>query len=103
VQNLAQYIDPHVFDRKADQVHRGYRLAAHRIYIAERVSSRDLPEHVGGVHDRREEIYGLDDGQIVGQLIDTGVVGPVNPDNQVGVGIELYPAERVVQVPWTEL
>ena len=39
-------------------------LAAHGVDVAQGVGSGDLAEHVGVVDDGREEVHGVDDGQV---------------------------------------
>ena len=52
------------------------------------------PQSYGIVDDRREEVGGDDDGEVVAQAVDRGVVSGVEADEQVGVG-------RGVARPWT--
>ena len=42
---------------------------------------------VGVVDDGREEVDGLDDGQVLGQAVDAGIVVRLGADQKIGVGI----------------
>ncbi len=70
---------------KTGDIERGERLAAHGIYVAERIGGRDRPEGERVVDDGREEVDGLHQGLGVADAIDTGVVGEVETDQQIGV------------------
>ncbi len=63
----------------------GDGASAHGVNVAERVGGGDLAEGVGVVHDGGEEIDGLDECQIGVELIDAGVVGVVEADQDVGI------------------
>jgi hypothetical protein len=60
-------------------------MSAHGVDIAERVGGGDLAEDVRVVHDRREEIHGLDEGLVGRDLIHSGVVGVIEADQDIGV------------------
>ena len=40
-------------------------LPTHGVYVGQGVSGGDLPEQIGIVGDRREEIHGLDQGKFI--------------------------------------
>ena len=71
--------------RPGDEVEREQRRATHRVDVGERVRGRDASPVVGVVDDRREEVGGDDDGEVVAQPVDRGVVGGVEADEQVGI------------------
>ena len=64
-------------ERVGDEVERGDRRRAHRVDVRQRVGGGDAAERVRVVDDRREEVDGLHDRQVVGELDDAGVVGRV--------------------------
>jgi len=51
-----------------------------------------LPEGVGVIYDGRDEIDGLDDRQLIVQLIDPGIISSLQADEQVGVIDQGQPA-----------
>ena len=75
-----------------DEVEREQRRAAHRVHVGERVGGRDAAPVVGVVDDRREEVGGEDDGEIVTESVDGSVIRGVEADEQVGVCRGLEPA-----------
>ena len=75
----------------------------HGVDVAQRVGRGDLTEPVRIVYDRREKIDGLDQCEVLGNLIDPGIVRPLQSDNHVGVGRDVKPAKRSGQVPWRQL
>ena len=85
-QDLGEHLGSELLDRPRDQVQRGERPATHRVHVRERVGGRDPPEVVRVVDDRREEVGGLDDGQVLAQAVDGGVIAGRGADEEVGVG-----------------
>ena len=72
--------------RKANQIHRQRRVAAHRINIAQGVGCRNLTKGVRVVHDGREKVHRLHNRQIISNLIDQSVVAGVKAYNQLFIG-----------------
>ena len=70
----------------ADEVQREQRGAAHRVHVGERVRRGDAAPVVRVVDDRREEVGGHDDREVVAQPVDRGVVGGVEADEEIRVG-----------------
>ena len=68
------------FFGKTYQRERSKRAAAHGINVTESVGGGDLPESVGIVHDRGEEIDSLNQRLIGRDLIHSGVVGVIEAD-----------------------
>ena len=66
---------PSCVERERHQVQRGDRARAHRVDVGERVRRGDPAEVVRVVDDRREEVDGRHDRQVVGHPVDRGVVG----------------------------
>lgn len=73
-------------DRKADDVECCAGPAPQRVHIAEGVGSSNLPKQVGVVDDGCKEVHRLDEGKIVRQPVDGGVVGGMVADQQIGIG-----------------
>ena len=90
-------------DGKADDVQRGERPPPHRVDVAERVRHGNLAECVRIVHDRGEEIDGLDDRQIVTETIDPCVLRMLHPHDKIRIGDERQIFKRFVQVARTYL
>ena len=71
-----------------DDVEREEDLSAHRVDVGHRVRGGDRPCRIRVVDDRREEIDGLDDRELVGNAIDRRVIGRLQSDEQLsGVGL----------------
>ena len=74
-----------VFRKRRDR-QRGQRPSPHRIHIAERIGSRDLPVHKRLVHDWREEIHGLHERARAIQPVHTGIIrSPIIDEDPVVV------------------
>ncbi len=74
-----------VVDREGADVERRDRHPAHRIDVAQRVGRRDPAEVVRIVDDGREEVDGLDQGQIVREPVDTRIVARADADENVRI------------------
>ncbi|MBF8265425.1 MAG: hypothetical protein HW384_1289, partial [Dehalococcoidia bacterium] len=85
-ENVLQDGGIHSFDGKTDEVHGGYGRAAHGIDIAQGIGHGNLAESVWVVNKGGEEINGLDDGQVFGQLIDTGIIQAFHAPDYIRVG-----------------
>ncbi len=59
------------------------RCAAHREDVVERVRRRDAPEQRRVVDERREEVEREHERTLVVELVDRGVVGGVEADEQI--------------------
>ena len=70
-------------DRHAHQRQRQDRPAAHRIDVADRVGGGDAAEVERVVDDRHEEVGGGDQRLLVVELVDGGVVGGLDADQQL--------------------
>src|SRR5277367_6090572 len=66
-QNLFEYFR-RARGRIREDGQRGNWNAAHRVHVAERICCSYLAEERGIVNNWGEEIHGLDDGQVVGEL-----------------------------------
>jgi hypothetical protein len=92
----------HGLFREPDDIHGRERPAAHGVHIAEGVGRGDLPETVWVVDDGREKIQGLNQGQIVPNFIDTGIVRGFPPDQEVGTGFQGQVGQDLLQVARTQ-
>ena len=102
-QDLAEDGDVQLVDGPADDVHRGQRLAAHGVDVGERVGRGDLSEAIRVIDDRREEIDRLDEGEIIGQHEDAGVIVGLATDDEPGIGAHGKCAQRAREVARTQL
>ncbi len=69
----------------ADQIESRLGNSAHGIHVAQGIGSRDLAVDKRVIHDRRKEIQCLDEGYLVGQAVDTGVVVRVGSDKEIRI------------------
>ena len=65
----------HAFQREPHQIHGGFGLPAHGVDIAQGIGCGNLPEPVRVIHNGREKIHRLDQGQFVGYSIHSCIVG----------------------------
>ena len=70
-------------DGEGGNVERERDLAAHRVDVAQRVRSGDGSVVVGVIDDRREEVDGEDERQLLGDAVDRGVVRLAQTDEQL--------------------
>ncbi len=103
LQNSGKFARVAVVDRVAKQVHGRDRSAAHCVDVGERIGGGDLPELIGIVHDRREKVYGLDEGQIGGDTIDARVVAGCQADEKVGIGGNVEITQNLRELGWPNL
>ena len=85
LENLAEHLDVEAPFWKSDDVQGGDRVGTHRVDVAERVGRGNLSEHVGVVHDRREEVDGVDDGQVRAQTKHARIVRRLGADDHIGM------------------
>jgi len=67
------------------QIHRHGGLPAHSVHITEGIGRGDLPEPVGIVHHRGEEVHRVDGCNIIGEFVDTGIIRRVVAYDQLGI------------------
>ncbi len=84
LQNPSQDVEIHRL-READDVQRGFDLAAHGIDITQRIGRHDLTEQVRVLHHRREEIEGLYDRKILADLVNRRIVVSVVPHQKIRI------------------
>ena len=85
VRAAAQDVAGHARAQRAverQQVQRHVRGRAHGEHVGERVGRRDAPEHVGVVHDGREEVHGEHGRGVVREPPHGGVVARVEAEQQ---------------------
>ena len=73
--------------RETHDIERELRLAAHGVYVAQRVRRRDLAEQERIVHDGREKIGRLYERGIFVEHINARIVALVVADDEAGVGM----------------
>ena len=83
--NCGQYVERQILGWKCDDVHRGKRLTTHCVDIGQGIRSGDLAEIERVVHNGREKIHRLHEGEIVGQPKDPGVVEGLATYQQAGI------------------
>ena len=66
--------------REHEHVHGQLCLAAHGPDVGKGVGGSDLAVFVGIVHCRREDVHGLDQGHLIGDLVNCGVVRRIISD-----------------------
>jgi hypothetical protein len=88
-----------VFNGKGHQIHGGFGNAAHGVDVAQGIAGGNLTECIGIIHNRREKINGLNQGQVIGYTIDAGVIRAVQPDQHIGISRKNQSAQRLLQVP----
>ena len=94
VEHARQQVEGKALARPRHEVEREERRPAHRVDVGERVRRCDPTPVVGVVDDRREEVGGDDDGEVVAQAVDGGVVSGVEAHQQVGVAGRVEPADQ---------
>src|SRR6185437_2583165 len=102
-QDFGEDLERQLAGGETDDVERGERLAAHGVDVGEGVGGGDLAEGVGVVDDRREEVDGLDEREIVGEDEHAGVVEGLAPDEEPGIGVEREGAEGGREIAGPEL
>jgi hypothetical protein len=100
--DLAKDRAVHGFDRTGKDVHRQQWSAAHRVDIAQGIGGGDLTKGKGVVDDRSEEIDGLDQGDLVIEPVNPGIIGRFRPDDQVRVARQINSTQYLAQVPWAK-
>ena len=97
-QDRAQDLGAEPLDRERHDVQTGQRPSPHRVDVAEGVGRGDPAEVVRVVDDGREKVDRLDQGQIVAEAVDPGVVAGGVADQNVGVRDGWQAAQDLRQV-----
>src|SRR5262249_959466 len=82
---------------------RGDRSPGHGPDVVYRIQGRDAAVVVGVVYYGREEVYGLNQGQILAQKVDPGIIGGFNADKQIWIMRHLQPAQHLGEIARREL
>jgi len=101
-QDLRQHGVRELAGREADDRERREWLSTHGEDIGQRIRGGDLSEDIGIVDDRREEIDGLDQREIVAHDEDPRVVEGLPPHDDSAVGVHRHAAQRLGQVTRTQ-
>ena len=83
-QDLPQHVQIHALG-EADKIQCRFDLTAHSVDIAQGIGRGDLPEGIGVIDHRREEIHRLHQGNILGNAVDGSIVPAVVANQKVGV------------------
>ena len=83
--------------RHGDDRRRGLRFCPHREDVAQRMVRRDLAEDVWIVDERTEEIHRVHHRLAGRHAYDCGVVGRMQPDQDIGALYRMQPAQRARQ------
>jgi hypothetical protein len=102
-QDLPQHVQVHALG-EADKIQCRFDLTAHGVDIAQGIGRSDLPEGIGVIDHRREEIHRLHQGNILGNAVDGSIVPAVVANQKVGVFFapgQLF--QNAAQYPGTQL
>ena len=80
--------------RETHDIERELRLAAHGVYVAQRVRRRDLAEKERIVHNGREKVGRLHERGIFVEYINARIVALVVADDEAGVGMRPEAVEQ---------
>ena len=83
--NLAENREIQPFFRKTGDGQGRQRSAAHCPYVVDRIERGDPPVVKRVVNNRSEKVHSLHEGQIIAQLIHSGVVRRFKTDEQVRI------------------
>ena len=83
-QDLPQHVQIHALG-EADKIQCRFDLTAHGVDIAQGIGRGNLPEGIGVIDHRREEIHRLHQGNVLGDAVDGSIVPAVVANQKVGV------------------
>ncbi len=81
-EDVAEHLDRQLFRKRRDR-EREERRPTHREHVVQRVRRGDRAERARVVDERREEVDGEHDRALVVEPVDRGVVGRIEPDEQI--------------------
>ena len=84
-QDLLKHFDRKCLFRETNDAQCEQGFPAHRVNIAQCIGRGDRPIRIRIIHDRWNEINGLDDGFPRGYQVDCGIVGGFRTDEEVGI------------------
>ena len=90
-------------DREGREIKSREWGSSHGVDIAQRVRGGDLPEGKGVIDNRSEKVDGLNQGKVVGQLIDPRVVRGLCPHQDFRVFGDREFLQNLVQILRTDL
>ena len=102
-ENFSEHLEWDPFAGPAHQVQAEERAAAHGVDVADRVGRRDAAPHARVVVDGGDEVGGDDQGAVVVQPPDRGVVARGRAHEQVGMTRKLKAAQNLRQLAGGEL
>ena len=83
---------------KTDDIQRDHGTAAHGVNVAEAIGRRDGAEVIRRIGDGRKEVHRLDNRQLVGESINTGIVGRRGAYQDVWVGYGGQAAQNLSEI-----
>ena len=83
-QDLPQHVQIHALG-EADEIQCRFDLTAHGVDIAQGIGRGNLPEGIGVIDHRREEIHRLHQSNVLGNAVDGSIVPAVVANQKVGV------------------
>jgi hypothetical protein len=101
--DLAEDREVNALLREAGDGERRQRHAAHRPHVVDGIEGGDTPVIERVVNDGREEVNGLDEGEVFAQAKDSRVVGRLDADDQIGVCWDVQPAQDLGEFARREL
>ena len=85
-EDLVDGIEIDEVGRNGHDIHCGDGATAHRVDVGKGIGGRDLAVKVRVVDDGGEKIEGLDEGGLVVNTVNCGVIGTRGTDEEIGVG-----------------
>ena len=70
---------------EAHEIQAGHRPASHGVHVAEGVGGGDLPEQIGIVDRRRDEIRRHHQGDVIAESVDAGVIAGLVADEEIRI------------------
>jgi hypothetical protein len=101
--DLREYREVNALLREARDGEGGRGRAAHRPNVVDGVQGGDAPVVERVVNDGREEVDGLDEGEVVRETVNPRVVGGLDADDQVRVARDVQTAQDLGEFARREL
>ena len=95
-EDLLQHFEVAV-GRETDVSQRGDGASAHGVDVAQSVGGGDLAESVGVVHDGGEEVDGLHQREAGSDLVNAGIIGVIEADQNVWIVLAGQFAQNFVE------
>ncbi len=100
---VGEDFDRHAVRRKRRNGERGERLSSHGVDVGQRVGGCDAAKGVWVIDDGREEVHRLNEGNLVGQRENTGIVECLPAYEEPRVSLTRQWCECAREVPRTHL